>query len=546
MSAIKHDVSRLTFLTLVAFWLSIAPNFAPLGNFFNAPSAGKGLAQLAFLGGGWLLLFSLMLGLLFALNLIFLGRSIKVAAIILVLSAAILSYFTVFLGAQFDRIMVVNLFQTHMGESLELINWRLIGWVVGLGLIPCLVIWKIPLRNVTQRWRFFGKLTGVLVGTVAFTAIVLYSMYPAYASAARNKHLSFHNIAPLNFIAANVSHVLASRTSQTVRQAIGVDAVQIEKHNKLRLVIFVLGETARAKNHGLNGYERDTTPRMKAAGGLYFANTQSCGTSTAVSVPCMFSGLTREDFSMEKARSRETLIHVLQRAGIRALWRDNDSGCKGVCDSSEFENFTNAKHPRWCTEIDNCHDEILFEGLEEKIRNSKTDTIAFLHLKGSHGPAYYKRYPKQFEKFSPTCITNDLSACNLEQLRNAYDNTIVYSDHMIGESIELLKKLSDQFATSLIYVSDHGESLGEAGLFLHGLPYAIAPKEQTEVPMYSWLSEQWMQLERWDVSCVTKQTQSQRSHDNIYATVLGLFDIQTIEYKIGLDIFGRCDPKNPT
>ncbi len=541
----KNGFSRLGFLTMVAIWLSTIPNLTALNNFFASPSAGKGFTQIAFTFGGWLFLFFLMYGLLYIFNFIFLGRSIKIAAIIAVVSAAILSYFTVFLGTQFDRSMVVNVLQTHMSESLELINWRMLVWVLVLGFVPSFFIWKTKLAPNEKPLRFFAKSTGVLAGTLVLTALVVWSMYPAYASAARNRTISFHAVAPVNFLAASITNVYASRATKTVRQPIGQDAVQIDKLDKPRLIIFVLGETARAKNHGLNGYERDTTARMKAAGGLYFPNTQSCGTATAISVPCMFSGLAREDFSLEKGRARETLIHVLQRANIRVMWRDNDSGCKGVCDTSEYENLTNATDPEWCLEPDNCFDEILLKGLEAKIRTAKGDTVVFLHLKGSHGPAYYKRYPKAFEKFKPACQTNDLASCNLEELRNVYDNTIVYSDHVIGESIKLLEKVSDQFATGLIYVSDHGESIGEGGLFLHGLPYALAPKEQTEVPLYAWFSAQLMQLEQWNVQCTQQQTQTKRSHDNIFSTMLGLFDIQTTEYKIGLDIFAQCDPKNP-
>jgi lipid A ethanolaminephosphotransferase len=540
------SLSRLSFITVVALWLSTAPNYKALSDFFNSPSAGTGLTQIVFTLGGWLFLFFLMYGLLYLLNFVLIGRSLKIAAILAVMAAAILSYFTVFLGTQFDRAMVVNVLQTHMGESLELINWRLFAWVVVLGLLPSWLIWSIKLKPTVSKLTFFVRASGVWVATMLLTSLIVYSMYPAYASAARNRTISFHAVAPVNFLAASMTNVYASRATNTVRQPIGMDAAQIEKLQKPRLLIFILGETARAKNHGLNGYERDTTARMKAAGGLYFVNTESCGTATAISVPCLFSGLSRNDFSMEKARSRETLIHVLQRAGIRVLWRDNDSGCKGVCDTAEYEDFTSDTDQQLCLEEDNCFDEILLKGLEGKLRTEKGDAVMFLHLKGSHGPAYYKRYPKRFEKFTPACQTNDLSACNLEELRNAYDNTIVYSDHIVGESIKLLENLSDQFVTSLIYVSDHGESIGESGLFLHGLPYAIAPKEQIEVPLYVWLSPQWMRLEAWNANCVNEQTKLKRSHDHIYSTLLGFFDVQTNAYNASMDIFAQCDPKTPT
>jgi lipid A ethanolaminephosphotransferase len=278
-----------------------------------------------------------------------------------------------------------------------------------------------------------------------------------------------------------------------------------------------------------------------AQGGFYFANTESCGTATAISVPCMFSGYSRAEFSLEKGRNAETLFDVIARSGVRAIWRDNDSGCKGVCAKTEYEDLTNSDNPQWCSEKGQCFDEILLDGLEQKILKEKRDTIVVLHLKGSHGPAYYKRYPPAFEQFKPTCKTNDLSQCNKSELVNTYDNTILYTDHMIGEVIKRARELSKDYATAVMYVSDHGESLGEGGLFLHGLPYSIAPDEQTKVPMYAWVSSDFAKLERWDVDCMAQQTKIARSHDNVYSTVLGFLDIDTVAYKAALDLFASCD-----
>jgi lipid A ethanolaminephosphotransferase len=254
----------------------------------------------------------------------------------------------------------------------------------------------------------------------------------------------------------------------------------------------------------------------------------------------MFSGYSRAEFSLDKGRSAETLFDVIARAGSRAIWLDNDSGCKDVCTKTEFEDFTDSSNPKWCAEKGQCVDEILLDGLEGKILKDKRDTIVVLHLKGSHGPAYYKRYPPAFEKFKPTCKTNDLSQCSPSELINTYDNTIVYTDHIIGEVIKRAESLSKQYATAVLYVSDHGESLGEGGLYLHGLPYAIAPDEQTKVPMYAWVSPDFVKLERWSPGCMSKQTKIPRSHDNVYSTVLGFLEIETVAYKAGLDLFEPC------
>jgi lipid A ethanolaminephosphotransferase len=237
-------------------------------------------------------------------------------------------------------------------------------------------------------------------------------------------------------------------------------------------------------------------------------------------------------------------VDVIQRAGNQVLWRDNDSGCKEVCGNAQLEDFTHSNNPKWCPESGNCFDEILLDGLAERLGAMKGDIFLVLHLKGSHGPAYFKRYPKAFEKYSPACQSKELFACDVASILNAYDNTILYTDHVLGQLIAVLNAQEHRFATAMLYVSDHGESLGENGLFLHGMPRAIAPKEQTQVPMLAWLSPQFIAMEHWSESCTYRQSTIPRSHDHVYHTVLGLLDIKTKVYKTDLDIFAKCDVDN--
>ncbi len=542
--------TRLQFLLATAFWVAFLPNLETLERFVDAPSAGEGLQKLAFVAGGGLLVVLVTFSALLLLGLVFWGRSVKLLCAIVLISASVLGYFSFFLGTQFDKTMFLNIVQTHASEAFELVSLRTALWVFFVGVLPALLLWRVPLRP-TRGWLRPWLLPTAAWATLLFAVIALVLLqYSRYATAARNRAITFHTVAPTNFVAAAVSHAYSLQAEKVVRAPRGEDAKQAYLLHKPRLVVFVLGETARAKNVGLNGYERDTKPRMRALDPLYFPDTQSCGTATAISLPCIFSGFPREQFSLSKARANETLIDVVARAGVRAIWRDNDAGCKGVCDRIDYVDLTNSDNPRWCSEKGECFDEILLEGLEKKLRSESRDTLLVLHVKGSHGPAYYKRYPKAFEKFTPTCKTNDLSACDRQALINTYDNTIVYTDHVLGEVVELLKTLSDQFATMMLYASDHGESLGEGGLYLHGMPYAVAPKEQTQVPMLAWLSPQYVAMERWDATCLRAQTKLPRSHDNIYSTILGLLEIQTREYRKGLDLFDACDtqesPPNPT
>src|SRR3546814_945063 len=168
-----------------------------------------------------------------------------------------------------------------------------------------------------------------------------------------------------------------------------------------RLLVFVLGETVRAQNWGLDGYLRQTTPQLAAMKDVInFPDVESCGTSTEVSVPCMFSPYGRHDYDAKKIRSHQPLLHVLQRAGVQVLWRDNQSGCKRVCDGLAFESMADATDPALCNGK-RCFDEILLSGLQARIRPDGRDRIVVLHMLGNHGPAYYQRYPPAFRRFTP-------------------------------------------------------------------------------------------------------------------------------------------------
>jgi lipid A ethanolaminephosphotransferase len=536
------SLNRTQVLFVVALWISAITNFGTVKGFFLAPSAGDGLTPLLFTFGGLLIVFFTIYGLLFSGSLLFWGCSVKMWCAIVLIIASVLSYFTFYLGMQFDKAMLINTLQTNASEAMELVTFRLFLWVSFLGFLPAVCVFRLKIAVSNSRLISCLHSFGVLGAVLVALSLIVYSMYPRYASAIRNKAVSFHTIAPVNAVAAAVDYGYSMKALATVRVPVGKDARQSHVLSKPRLFVLVIGETARAKNHGVNGYDRDTTPRMKAENesGFYFRDTESCGTATAISLPCIFSGISRTEFTLSKGRSIETLIDVVLRGGIRVIWRENDSGCKGVCANAEYEDFTSSKNTLWCHSNDNCFDEILLEGLETKVRLQPRDTMVVLHLKGSHGPAYYKRYPSMFERFKPSCQTNDLAACDVLSIRNAYDNTILYSDHVIGRTIDLLKNVSDQFATALMYVSDHGESLGENGLFLHGLPLAVAPKEQTEVPMFAWVSPDFVRLEKWSRDCMLQQTKVRRSHDNVYSTVLGFLAISTVQYKADLDLFGSC------
>jgi lipid A ethanolaminephosphotransferase len=315
------------------------------------------------------------------------------------------------------------------------------------------------------------------------------------------------------------------------------------------LLVLVIGETARAQNFGLNGYARNTTPalaRWQAQGDLLnFGQVSSCGTNTLVSLPCIFSPLTRAQGG-NKPPEHENLLDVLQRAGLAVLWIDNQAGCKGVCDRVPHVYARDQPVPGLCRGGE-CLDAAMLDGLDQRIaaldpERRARGVVVVVHQMGSHGPAYSHRAPDDRKPFQPECTSVTLSDCPHEQLVNAYDNSIAYTDHFLDQTLQWLKARAERGSedTGLIYVSDHGESLGENGLYLHGVPYALAPEQQTHVPMVGWFSPGLRQRNGLSMNCLREHASDPISHDHFFHSVLGLMDIQTHAHQLALDALTPC------
>jgi lipid A ethanolaminephosphotransferase len=307
------------------------------------------------------------------------------------------------------------------------------------------------------------------------------------------------------------------------------------------VLVIVLGETARAQNFSLLGYARDTNPELAKLPITAFSNVKSCGTSTEISVPCMFSPYGRADYDESRIRNSESLLDVLARAGYRVRWIDNQSGCKGVCKGAgvEYEKIDPALAPDLCRDGE-CYDEVLARRLETVLPEVRENTVFVLHMMGNHGPAYFRRYPAAFRRFVPDCATAELRDCSREQVVNAYDNAIGYTDHVLARVVGVLNGAAGRLDSAMLYVSDHGESLGENGLYLHGIPYAIAPEQQTHVPMMVWLSPAMSRGGDVSARCLRAKADSALSHDNLFHSVLGLLDVSTSVYREERDIFDGC------
>jgi lipid A ethanolaminephosphotransferase len=326
------------------------------------------------------------------------------------------------------------------------------------------------------------------------------------------------------------------------RVAIGEDAkpgLRMAARSKPLVVVLVVGETARAANWQLNGYAKATTPELAKLGVINFPDVTACGTNTEASLPCMFAPVGRRDYDEDRIRGSQSLLHVVQRAGVDVLWRDNQSGCKGVCDGLPQEEVLQLNPPGLCAE-GHCLDEGLLSGLPERFKSAKGTQLLVLHQLGNHGPSYFRRYPDAFKRFTPACEFDDLRKCSVEHIVNAFDNALLYTDHVLARLIGQLQAVQDQVDSVVLYVSDHGESLGENKLFLHGLPYAIAPDVQKRVPMVMWFSSGAAAATGVDVSCLQARAKQPTAHDHLFHTLLSLVDVTTALHQKEWDLTQAC------
>ncbi len=489
--------------------------------------------------------FGAMVFVLFNLTLTWLAfrALLKPTLIALFLISAGVSYFMLEYGALIDAGMLRNMAETNVTEVRDLLSWKLFGMLFLLGVVPSLLLWKTPVSYRHWPQALLRKLLVSLASVCLLGALAL-ANYQGLSSLLRNHHELRLMVVPSNYIGAAfgyVSEQLASAKQPFVK--LGEDARRAaagQSHAHKSLTVLVVGESARAENFSLLGYGRNTNPELSQQQGVIgFPDVHSCGTETAVSVPCMFSNMTRQGYVASKARNQEGLLDVLKRAGLDVVWRDNQSGCKGTCDRVTFHDVSNLKDPALCADNE-CRDEILLQGLQAFIDNLQQDTVLVLHQMGSHGPEYYKRYPKAYERFTPVCQSNALNECSRESIVNGYDNTIVYTDHVLSLLIDTLRANQQKVDTAMIYLSDHGESLGEYNLFLHGTPYAIAPDQQKHIGMLAWFSEPYQQAFKLDTQCVRQVRTQPWSQDNLFHSMLGLLQVETSVYNPGLDLFATC------
>lgn len=452
---------------------------------------------------------------------------------LMVLIAAPTAYFADRFGTVVDEVMIQNMLETGTAEAADLVTIELVLRVLLLGVLPAIIIWRIPVRYRSVWVEVRGKalVSGASLALMLAT-VLLFSGH--YASLFReHKPLRYHTnpTYPLYSLARYWAGHGAIQAAPALI-TIGEDAAIPPGDREYELVIMVVGETARADRFAVNGYRRDTNPLLSREANLHsYPDVMSCGTSTAIAVPCMFALAGRDDFDRQRAQHTENVLDILQRAGVSILWRDNNSDSKGTALRVPYQDFRSPEVNPVC-DIE-CRDEGMLAGLQKFINQQHGDILIVLHQMGNHGPAYFKRYPAEFEHFTPACRSAELSQCSPEEIDNSYDNAIRYTDRFLAQVIALLKANTPAFETAMLYVSDHGESLGEHGLYLHGLPYAMAPREQKHVPLLLWLGES----SDVEIASVIEKAGQPTSQDAIFHSLLEIFEIDSRVLDHGLAEF---------
>ncbi|HCT74710.1 MULTISPECIES: phosphoethanolamine transferase [Psychrobacter] len=535
-----REVNLSYLIIIVALYLVATANIGFFEQVLNVYPFSKNVGFILSITG---LLFGLMW---LVLQLLCYRPIAKPVLIALLITAAICGYFTDAYGTIFDTNMLINSMETDQAEAMGLFAPSMVIRLLILGVLPAFIISKIHLKRFTWQRSILQK-TATLILSIALIAACLLPFGDQYASFFR-QHKQVRSYAnPITPIYSTIklgeNYVNELRRPDTFTLH-ATDAKRVASANsvnnsaKPKLMVFVVGETARADHFGLNGYTRNTTPLLSKQSNLYsFKDAVSCGTSTAYSVPCMFSYANRENYDIDTAKYNENVLDTLSKQGVNVVWRDNNSSSKGVADRVTFEDYKTADTNPNC-DVE-CRDIGMLDGFDKLVKSGSLekeapkDTLILLHQMGNHGPAYYQRYTKEFEEFKPVCMTNELSKCDTQSVINGYDNAILYTDYFLNNVIDTLKPYEQDYDVVMVYMSDHGESLGENNIYLHGLPYKFAPDTQKHVPAVIWSPDS----NNIDADSLSSMSSQPVSHDFITPTLLSFFGITTDEVKAAPTFF---------
>jgi len=457
-------------------------------------------------------------------------------------------YFSLQFNTLFDESMLNNALETDAKEAADLLGAAYWTLLVFLAIIPSVIIYKYPVHYPSFFRSLLNNALSILIAVILLVGSIA-PFYAKFSSFVRNNNTVLKNsllpYAPLHALYRTLqlryfhSKPVIKQFDLNAKRK-GLTGNQSEPRKPLVLVVMV-GETARERSFTplLQGLYKTKGYLKQSDNFIYFNNVWSCGTNTAASLPCMFSTFGKDQYKRRYNREFENVAELINRVGYQVTWRNNNSGCKGLCKELNKDPINESNSAQFSTH-GHFFDEALVNDLEQKIALSDQDQVLFLHQLGSHGPAYFERVPQQYKLEQPACESKDFSKCSQQEIVNAYNNTILYTNHVIATGIAKLKNLAKDYDSALIYLSDHGESTGEGGYYLHGIPYFMAPEEQIHIPMLLWISDGFAARKGIELSCLRKKSTEKLSHDNFSHTLIGLLDIETSYYQKNEDITAGC------
>lgn len=426
-----------------------------------------------------------------------------------------------------DKTMISNIMNTDSSEAGDFFGWRLLVYVLVFGVLPCFLILRTRI-NPSKRWRIFSS----AALTFIFGLVWVYIASSTWLWVDKHSKYLGGRILPWAYVIGIADHQIKKHVKP--KKAVELPAATFKKSdsNKKTVVVLVIGETARSKNFSLYGYERNTNPLLANANVAVLKNATACDTYTTMSINCM---LAHNNARTNILTSYEPLPSYLHRHGVDVIWRSNNWGEPTIKTNSYLER---GDLSQWCKGEECAYDGMLLANLSEQINASKSDKVfVVLHQKGSHGPLYNTRHPKRFTLYKPICTSVQLHLCSQQELVNAYDNTIVYTDHFLNNTINILKRLPNTQST-MLYLSDHGESLGEYNLYLHGTPLSIAPDVQKDIPFIVWMSDAFQKNKQINNTAVEQKPH--HSHQSVFHSVMGAFDMHSDVYAAEKDIFNHA------
>ena len=526
MSFLRKKVKFYYFILLVSLFITFVYNL----KFLKILYANIGFSSFASI----YFFFAIIIAIISAISILLLifGQkyALKLLAIFLIILSSILSFYNHQFGVTVDEQMIINTLQTDVKEAMDLMSVSFFIHIFFLGIIPSIIIYLIEIEYGSFKKDLLIRLSSV-VSAFLIVAVITFANFKQVSFITRQNNTLNQHITPLYTLTSTYRLAKLSLEGETKFTKLGEDA-KLLKTGKKTIGIMVVGETARADRFSLNGYQKETNYYLKNKGVFSFKNTISCGTATAYSVPCMFFLNGEKNYTQSKAKNQSNVLDILSLAGVKTIWVNNNSSCKNVCTRIETLNIITSSGGE---DKNTILDEKLLDTTNQILKNNKGDILIVLHTMGSHGPRYYKRFPEKFAKFKPFCNNDTPQNCSKSELNNAFDNTIVYTDYVLSKLIDILKE-KKEYNTFMFYASDHGESLGENGIYLHGLPKKIAPKEQTNFAMVLWLSDQIVKSQNINLSKIKNMANKELNHDYLPHTLLNLFKVQSSVYKKDLSL----------